>query len=198
MAQLNEQEKRQFQAHGSWVRERCDRKGCRNPIGFLAWKGRTGKVYCSDVCRNAEEGLPARIRRSRQLGVPEDAKHERGAYVEGYDSIEQAILARMAKEPKTKWQTGEVIDELYGRGQGEKAHIRQAIWNLLAQGRIAKEHRMLKICPNGSKTAGLSPRPKPSQRIAETHSNRQQHKTSQVSKTAKLRVRLRDVPTEED
>jgi hypothetical protein len=201
MAQLTEVEKRQLQAKGTWVREKCDRVGCGNPLGFLSWKGKSGAYYCSEACMRAEIGQEVRVYKSARSHVPDNAQHVRGAYVEGYDSIELAILKRMAKESEEPWNAGSVIELLYSQGVGARPHIRQAIWNLLVQGKIMKEKRVLKISTNGSKLHDSHSKPKKGQRTSETHSNKQETARQQGVRPAKpavsKRLHVRDAPAAE-
>ena len=214
MAQIVAAEQQKFRTKGLWVRERCDAEGCHNAIGWCAWNGRSGRVFCSEACRDATEQTPTKHRKPRSgqpavvAPVAKDAEHKRGEYVAGYDSIEQAIVARLQKEPREPWNAGKIIDALDEQGAAERPHIRQAIWNLLAQGQLAKDGRVLKLCSNGakigrkgSKSDGVSPSPSKGKRTLETHSKVQEthaDKRARSGKSGSKPIKMRDVPAEED
>lgn len=151
MAQLTESEQRKLKHLGVYARERCDREGCLNVIGPLAWSGRSGKVYCTEACRNLQEGLTVNRRKERQKAVDpgiECQEHDRSQRVAGLEKVEAAIIERMQKEPQTRWNSTGVLDLLQEQGFGRRRDIRQAIWNLMHLGAVTREGRVLKLQKN--------------------------------------------------
>jgi len=154
MAQVSAREQVMLRAQGLYAREKCDREGCGQPIGSIAWNGRNGEVYCSMACKTACEGSRKREYRKREgvAVVPVEGPergHARGQFVSGFDAIEQAVIVRMQKEPRAKWQAGEIISLLKQQNVAHPRDIRQAIWNLQATGRMSKQGRVLVLSKNG-------------------------------------------------
>jgi hypothetical protein len=200
MAQIAAAEQKQFREQGFWVRERCDGQGCRKAIGFMSWKGRSGKVYCSEQCFTGTEGVVVRHRkREKALQLATEVSASLGRPGTPLKSIEQAILVRMQKEPETEWNTGGLIEVLYKQGVGGKADIRHSIWNLLAAGWVQKAKRNLVLSTNGKQpklpTKATDMGPSGTTRIRasnkqETHGNGKRSK----GKT----IKIRDVPTSDE
>lgn len=151
MAQLTVGEQTKLKQHGIYARERCDREGCSNVIGSLAWSGRAGKVYCSEACRDQQEGQPVHRRKERQRAVAAgdvSADHDRSQRVAGLEKIETAILDRMQKEQQAPWQSGAIITLIASQSEWHPRNIRQAIWNLMHVGVLKREGRVLRLQKN--------------------------------------------------
>lgn len=195
MAQLTEQEKRQFQARGLWVRERCDREGCRNAIGMLVWRSKTGsgRVYCTNTCRDVAEPGGVRVRKARQQIAAAPASDMKVAA--GFDSYEQVILSVMQEHKREGFPTTRLIQmcrELGVSGGGNK--FRQAIVNLVARNAIQPSGRNFVLALSSHNT-GNGAKPKAALTVGLGNANKLY--ATQQSRQHK-NVKMRDVPTEED
>ena len=118
MAQLTQADQAQLKARGLYMKERCDREGCKSLIAELRWLGRSSAIFCSRECRDAEEPM-VRVKIRTREEQPIDADGEKPRTVKpktdkllGIAPLGTALEKVLSAMLDEKWHTKDSFKKL--------------------------------------------------------------------------------------